>query len=496
MASQLAPASQETGHSPIKTLGALLGFVIAGIMLTLPAPEGLSADGWKVLAIMALMVIWWCTEAVPVAATALIPIVAIPLLGLGNVDEAAQGFTNEAVFLPLGGFILGIAIQRWNLHARIALATVRLVGTSPIRVVGGFMLATALVSMWISNTATAVMMLPIALSVAHFLMREGQGSEQDKKHFGICLMIGIAYAASMGGMMTLVGTGTNVLYKGFVEQQLGVTIGFGQWMLIGVPIGLTMLLAIWIGMTRFIFPTHLKQHDAIDGLIDSQVRALGPMRAPEKRTAAIFLITACLWIFGDTLNSVLSPLKLNDASVAIAAAIALFLLPSGEAKGEKLLQWQDAKEVPWGILILLAGGLSIAGFIESSGLAQWLGNHAAALGDVPVWLLIILATATIIIVTELMSNVATLTASLPIFAATATGLGTDPLAFTIPLAFAASCAFMLPISTPPNAIVFGSGLLRISEMARAGVIFNVVSLVVITLLCAWLVPLVFAPVAP
>ena len=489
-------AEPETEHSPVKTFGLLAGFAVFFFMLWAGGPADLEPKAWQVLAIMALMAIWWMTEAIPVAATALVPLVAIPFMGLGTLPEAADGFTSKAVFLPLGGFILGIGLQRWNLHQRIALYTVRLVGTEPRQVVGGFMLATALVSMWISNTATAVMMLPIAMSVSAFLMDQGKGTEKDKRNFGVCLMIGIAYAASMGGLMTLVGTSTNVMYKGFVEQQMGYTIGFGQWMLVGVPIGLSMLFVIWWGMTHVLYKTNLAQHKGVAALIDKDIKEMGRMKTPEKRMAAVFAVTACLWIFGQPIEDLLKPADVNDASIAIAAAIALFLIPSGRKKGERLLQWKDLKDLPWGILILLAGGLSIAGFIESSGLADWIGHHAMALEGIPIWLLVILATLAIIAATELMSNVATLTAFLPIVTATAVGLGTDPLAFTIPLVFAASCAFMLPISTPPNAIVFGSGYLRIRDMVRAGVTFNIIGLFVIVGLCSLLVPMIFPPVAP
>jgi sodium-dependent dicarboxylate transporter 2/3/5 len=493
---QSITAEPETEHSPFKTFGLLAGIAVFFFMLWAGGPEDLEPKAWKVLAVMALMAVWWMTEAIPVAATALVPLVAIPFLGVGTLPEAAEGFTSKAVFLPLGGFILGIGLQRWNLHQRIALHTVRFVGTEPKRVVGGFMLATALVSMWISNTATAVMMLPIALSVGAFLMEQGKGTDKDKRNFGICLMIGIAYAASMGGLMTLVGTSTNVMYKGFVEQQLDYTIGFGQWMLIGVPIGLSMLVCIWWGMTRVLYKTNLSQHKGVAGLIETQVKELGRMKTPEKRMAAVFAVTAGLWIFGQPIEDMLKPADVNDASIAIAAAIALFMLPSGGKKGERLLQWKDLKELPWGILILLAGGLSIAGFIESSGLADWVGAHAMALKDVPVWILLLLAMFALMAVNELMSNVAALTAFLPILTATAVGIGTDPLAFTIPLAFVASCSFMLPISTPPNAIVFGSGYLRIRDMVRAGVTFNILGVLIISMLCALLVPIVFPPVTP
>ncbi len=490
---KIISAEAESGHHPLKTFGLIGGGTLFALMLMMDAPDGLSQEGWQVLAVAILMALWWMTEAIPVAVTGLVPIVAIPLLGLGSIAESGQGFTTKAVFLPLGGFILGIALQRWNLHERIALQTVRLVGTSPRRVIAGFMIATAFLSMWITNTATTVMMLPIAYSVALLLINEGKGEHKDKRAFGVCLMIGIAYAASMGGMMTLVGTSTNVMFKGFMEAELGIEIGFAQWMMLAAPIALTMMALIWFGLCYVIFPCRLDPHDGVDTLIETKLKALGKMGAGEWRTLLLFASTASLWIFRKPIDAMIDGVTLNDASIAIAAAIALFLIPSGEknAPGEKLLKWSDTKEVPWGILLLLAGGITLAGFMSDTGVASWMGGKLGVLQGVPFWVLLLIITGAIILLSELMSNVATLTAFLPVIIGISVAFDQDPLLLAVPAALSATCAFMLPIATPPNAIVFGSGLLNIKDMVRAGVIYNVIALVVINLLCAVLVPMVY-----
>lgn len=490
-------AEAESAHSPLKTWGLIGGAALFALMLGSDAPEGLSKEGWNVLAVAILMGIWWMTEAIPIAATGMVPLIAFPFLGLGSITDAGKGFTSKAVFLPLGGFILGIALQRWNLHERIALLTVRLVGTSPKRVIAGFMLATAFLSMWITNTATTVMMLPIAYSVAMLLINEGDGSQKDKRAFGICLMIGIAYAASMGGMMTLVGTSTNVMFKGFMEAELGIEIGFAQWMMLAVPIALTLMALIWYGLCHIIFPCRLAQHDGVATLIHDKLAALGKMSAGEWRTLLVFAITACCWIFRKPIDAALPGISLNDASIAIAAAVALFMLPSGEGKneperkGEKLLTWADTKEVPWGILLMLGGGISLAGFMNSTGVASWMGGQLGILEGIPYWVLLLVITGAIIFLSELMSNVATLTAFLPVIIGVSLAFGQDPLLLAVPAALAASCAFMLPIATPPNAIVFGSGLLSIKDMVRAGVIYNLLALLIINALCALLIPMVY-----
>ncbi len=465
----------------IRQFGLIGGLLFFFIATQLPAPEGLDQQGWLVLVIALWMALWWMTEAVPMAVTALIPLVAFPLLDLGSLKSVGSSYAGKAIFLTLGGFIIGIALQRWNLHIRIAMQTVKRVGTEPRRVIGGFMIACAFLSMWMTNTATTVMMLPIAYSVALLLTNEGKGDDAVKKRFGTALMLGLAYSASIGGMMTLVGTSTNVMFKGYFEENYGVEIDFLDWMKVAVPIGVTMLFITWWLLTRIMFPCKMEAHDGIAKIINQKLIDLGKMSVGEKRTLFVFVLTAGLWVGKGWLEPHLGGLKLNDASIAIFGALLLFVIPADWKTGTFLLEWKDTRDVPWGILLLLGGGLAVAGAMNSFGVADWIGGKITSFSDLPIWVLILLTVTLIIFLSELMSNVATLTAFLPVIVAVAIGFGENPLLLAVPAALAASCAFMLPVATPPNAIVFGSNLLTIPQMAKSGVWLNIIG---IFLLCA------------
>lgn len=469
-------------------IGGLLFFLIASQM---SAPQELGQQGWLVLIVAIWMAIWWTTEAVPMAVTGFIPLVLFPLLDLGSLKTVASSYSSKAIFLTLGGFIIGIALQRWNLHIRIAMQTVKRVGTSPRRVIGGFMIACAFISMWITNTATTVMMLPIAYSVALLLTKESNSNEQQKKNFGTALMLGLAYSASIGGMMTLVGTSTNVMFKGYFEDNYGIEISFLDWMILAVPIGVSMLVITWWMLTHVLFPCEMEEHDGIANIINSKLDELGNMSSGEKRTLFVFLLTATLWVTKGWLEPLIGGVKLNDASIAIFGALLLFVIPADWKSGTFLLEWSDTREVPWGILLLLGGGLALAGAMNNFGVAAWLGGKVTSFSDVPIWMLILLTVTMIIFLSELMSNVATLTAFLPVIVAVAIGFGENPLLLALPAAFAASCAFMLPVATPPNAIVFGSSLLSIPQMAKAGLWLNIIAIFVLSLICYLLGAIVF-----
>ena len=467
----------------VRQIGLLGGLIFSLLALQFEPPEGLSDDGWLVLVIAIWMAIWWMTEAVPIAVTALVPLVLFPILNLGTIKSVGSSYASKAVFLTLGGFIIGLAIQRWNLHIRIAMETVKRVGTEPRSVIGGFMVASAFLSMWITNTATTVMMLPIALSVALLLEREGDGDVASKSAFGTALMLGLAYSASIGGMMTLVGTSTNVMFKGYFEQNYGLEIDFLDWMMVGVPIGIILLAIVWWMLTFVLFPCEMIGHKGIGNIIDKKLDDLGKMSSAEIRTLLVFLLTAFLWIGKSVIEPFLGEVVLNDASIAIFGAILLFVIPVDWRAGIFLLQWSDTKDVPWGILLLLGGGLALAGAMNSFGVADWIGSKITQFDDIPAWLLVLLTVMLIIFLSELMSNVATLTAFLPIIVAVAIGFGENPLLLALPAAFAASCAFMLPIATPPNAIVFGSGLLSIPQMAKTGFLLNIIAIFALTIMC-------------
>jgi solute carrier family 13 (sodium-dependent dicarboxylate transporter), member 2/3/5 len=463
------------------TTGLLLGPAVLAVALVLPAPGGMSVEAWRTAAVGLLMAIWWISEAIPIPATALVPIALFPLLGVAPVEAAASPYANPVIFLFLGGFLIAQAMQRWNLHRRIALAVISAVGTRPVPLIGGFMLAAAFLSMWVSNTATAVMMLPIGLSVVELaLRREGEPDrEPGDSNFAVALMLGIAYACSIGGLATLIGTPPNALLAGFMAETYGVQIGFGEWMLVGVPLAAVGLPVTWLVLTRWVYPVRMTEIPGGREAIAREVLALGSLSRGERMVATVFVLTAAAWIF----RPLLEPLVpgLSDAGIAIVAAVVLFLLPVNLSAGEFVLNWEWARRLPWDVLILFGGGLSLAAAISRTGLAEWIGASLSGLDVLPVIGIVLVIATVIVFLTELTSNTATAAAFLPILASLAIGLGESPLLLAVPAALAASCAFMMPVATPPNAIVYGSSFVTIPQMARAGLVLNGIFILLLSL---------------
>jgi solute carrier family 13 (sodium-dependent dicarboxylate transporter), member 2/3/5 len=450
-------------------IGLLLGPALFVLMLLLPAPAGMAEPAWTTAAVGTLMGIWWISEAIPFPATALLPIPLFPLLDIGTVAQATAPFANPIIFLFMGGFLIAIAMQRWNLHRRIALGIISAVGRRPKSIIFGFMLASAFLSMWVSNTATALMMLPIAMSIITLsknLPSTTAAEERGLKHFGIALVLSIAYACNIGGLGTLIGTPPNALLAAFVLESYGIEIGFAQWMLLGVPLVVLGIPAAYLVLTRITFPISLRELPGGADLIRDERHKLGPLTRQELSVAIVFATTAGLWMFRPLLQDYLP--GLSDAGIAIAAGLALFLIPSDLNRGEFLLNWEATAKLPWGILILFGGGLSLAAAVTRTGFDDYIGLLVIGFEAWPTVLLLAFAVLVILLLTEMTSNTATAAAFLPILAAAAIGIGENPLLFIIPAALAASCAFMLPVATPPNAIVYGSKLLTIPMMFRAG----------------------------
>jgi len=423
------------------------------------------------------MATWWLTEAVPISATALLPLLLFPIFGVAPIDDAAAPYADPLVFLFLGGFLIALAIERWNLHRRIALTILSMVGAREDMQIGGFMLATAAISMWVSNTATAVMMLPVALAI---VPRGPDGAlEPGKERFGTALMLSVAYGASIGGIATLIGTPPNALLAAFMNQNYGIQIGQLQWMLLGVPVSAVMLVLTWLTLTRLLFPIRRAELPGARAAIRQQLAEMGPVSRAEKRVAVIFGLTALAWVTRPLLQRMFPALEISDTTIALAGAVLLFLIPNGIERGRFLLTWQQAERLPWGVLLLFGGGLSLAAAVSGSGLAAWLGTQLEALEGVPPIVLVLAVTVLIVYLTELTSNLATTATFLPVAAALAATLDAPPLLLTIPTALAASFAFMLPVATPPNAIVFGSGYVTVPQMAKAGVWLNLIGIVVI-----------------
>jgi len=486
--------SAPSGYRMAQRIGLAAGAAVFLVLLMLPAPGGLPIEGWRTAAVAILMAIWWMTEALPIPATALLPIFLFPLLGVLPMAGATAPYANELIFLFMGGFMLAVAMQRWGLHRRIALGILNAVGTGPQTVVLGFLLATGFLSMWISNTAAAAMMLPIALAIGEMFRPKGV-AKGEPYNLGIALMLAVAYGATLGGVSTLIGTPPNAVLAGAASELLGIQIGFVEWMMVGIPITAVFMPIVWLLLVRVLYPTGKLEGDA--SALLSEVRgSLGPATRGEKVVATIFVLTAFSWIMRTpkTLGAITIPgittfaPGVLDSTIAIAAALALFLTPVNWKKGIFAMDWEHARTIPWGVLVLFGGGLSLARAMEQSGLATWIGGGVEGLAGIPV-IVIFAAVATLFIfLTEITSNTATATMAMPIIAGAAVGLAMDPLTLMAAAALACSMAFMLPVATPPNAIVFASDYVTIPQMAKAGFWMNVISIIIVTIAATALVP--------
>ena len=467
------------------------GVIIFIVILLIPAIPGLNESGRNMGAVAVLMAFWWVTEAIPISATALLPLVLFPVLGILDMKKTAAPYANHLIFLFMGGFLIALAIQKWNLHRRIALRTVWAIGFSQTRLLLGFMIATAFLSMWISNTATTMIMIPIGIAVINRLNTGEKQAASAITPFGTALMLGTAYSASIGGIGTLIGTPPNIVLANVLENMYDIKIGFGGWMKIGLPLVFVFLPLTWLYLSRVAFKLDTKTLPGGKSVINNELQNLGRMTGQEKLVSAVFGLTIILWLFSTPkefgtfvipgVQSIFP--QATDSTIAMFGALALFFLPAGRKSGNRrLLEWTDTKDIPWGILILFGGGLALAEGFKVTGLAQWIGTKVEFFSDSPEIIMIIAVITMIIFLTELTSNTATTAMILPILAGVAQGIGKDPLMLMVPAAIAASCAFMLPVATPPNAIVFGSGQVTIPVMARKGFAMNVMGIVLITIL--------------
>lgn len=483
------------GRSTHQTVGLILGPAIALLMLLLGAPDNLSEQGWATAAAGVLMAVWWATEAVPIAVTALLPLVVFPMLDIATIKETSAPYANKVIYLFLGGFIVAFAMQRWNLHRRIALTVLQSAGGNGRSLVGGFMLSSALISMWVMNTSTTMMLLPIAVSIITVIHKTVDTlDEKAKEDFQFSLLLGVAYGATIGGMATLVGTAPNAMFAAFMLENYGTEIDFSRWMLVGLPLSVLMLPLAWLAMTRWVFKVDFVTSDEGRRTLRQMKTDMGKISVPEIRVAIIFAVMALTWVFRPALVKLPGLSALDDSLIAMAGAIALFLFPSGDDSADNrdplLMRWKYAEQLPWGVLILFGGGLSLAGAVKENGLAEWIGGSLQAMGTLPLIMIVIIAATLIIFLTELTSNIATTATFLPVVGAIAIEAGYDPIVLAVPVTLAASCAFMLPVATPPNAIVFGSGMLTIPRMARAGLVLNLIGIVLVSTVAYYIAPLV------
>lgn len=470
-------------------IGLVLGPIVFLILLLFFKPESLSTEGRAVLASTAWIAIWWITEAIPIAVTALLPIALFPLSGGLNLSDTTSAFGHKFVFLYLGGFIIAIAIEKWNLHKRIALNIIKIIGFNLKRIILGFMLATAFLSMWISNTATSVMMLPIGVAIILQLKDNPNTPEDENLTFGKALMLAIAYSASIGGIATLIGTPPNLVLAGVVLDIYNYEITFLQWFMFGFPISIILLFICWKYLTEVAFTFEKREFTDGKAEVNRQLKALGSISYEEKLVAFIFGLTAFFWITRSFLFKNILP-ALDDTIIAISFAIVLFLLPS-KKQGTKLMNWDDAVKIPWGIILLFGGGMALAKGFETTGLAKWIGEQMTTFAGVTTIILLLLLIAAVNFLTEITSNLATTAMLLPVLAPMAISVDIHPFILMVGAAVAASCAFMLPVATPPNAVVFGSGYLRIPDMVKKGFVMNLVSIILLTLFVYFVLPLLW-----
>ena len=474
----------------VKNFGLILGPALFLIILLWFHPEELSKEANAILASTIWIAVWWITEAVPIAITSLLPVVLFPLTGGMELAETTASFGHRYIFLYIGGFILAIAIERWNLHKRIALNIIQLIGTNVKNVILGFMVATAFLSMWISNTAASVMMLPIGMSIISQLMDNPKTVENENQNFGKALMLAIAYSASIGGMATLIGTPPNLVLATIVQETYGIEITFSKWFMFGLPISLILLAICWKYLTEIAFTFKQKKFPGGRNEINKQLKSLGKLSYEEKMVLLIFVGTAFAWITRSFLLQKLIP-NLDDTIIAVIAGILLFILPASKSKNRKLINWEEAVKLPWGILLLFGGGLALAQGFKTSGLAEWIGGQLTLLEGASIFILLLFLIALVNFLTEITSNLATTAMILPILAPLSLVLDVNPFILMVGATVAASCAFMLPVATPPNAVVFGSGYLRIPDMAKTGVWMNLFSIIFLTIMVYFLLPILW-----
>lgn len=473
-----------------RKIGFLSGPILCIILLVIPFTI-VTPEIDRVIAIAAWMIIWWITEAVSISVTALIPLALFPLLGIGDIKSVASNYANPIVYLFFGGFVIALALEKVQLHKRIALSILKITGTKANGIVLGFMIATALMSMWISNTASTVVMLPIAVSVIQLLIDDADGFTKNDKNFALSIMLGIAFAANIGGMATLIGTPPNSVMLAFLNENYKIDIGFFQWMQMGVPFAIVMLTITYFCITRIFFPNRLGKIGGSGAIIQNELKKLGKMSRGENIVLVIFLCTAIAWILRSYLNTLLPNISLTDTTISVIAALAMFTIPLDLRKGTFPLDWKDTARLPWGILILFGGGLALASGLKDAGFIAMIGDYISGQTDWSMWVVTAVLIFLMLFMTELMSNVALVTILIPLVIGIAIGMDVPILQMVIPVTLAASCAFMLPMATPPNAIVFASGHVRVDQMARVGIVLNLISVALLFAVAYWIVPLLF-----
>lgn len=472
-----------------KKIGLLLGPIFFFLLTNLPTAL-ISEKADAVIAVALWMVIWWITEAVSISVTALLPLILFPTLGIMPINQVGANYGSPIIFLFFGGFVMALALEKVNLHKRIALNIIKITGTTPNKVILGFMIATASLSMWISNTASTVVMLPIALSVIGLLVNDADGFTKDDRNFALNVMLGIAFSANAGGIATVIGTPPNSILIGLLENEYQIEISFLKWMVIGLPFSIIMVAISYLVLVKWLFPNKQLKFTGSKQIIQEELQKLGPTSGREKMVLIIFGITVFLWIFRTLINSIFPQLGLSDTIVSMLAAIALFSVPFNLKNGDFILRWKDTEKLAWGILVLFGGGLALAEGMSTSGIVDMVAN-AIQNSEISILFTVTLLVILMLFMTELMSNVALVAVLAPVVAGIAIGLNIPVLYLLIPVTMASSCAFMLPMATPPNAIVFASGYVKVYQMARIGILLNLISVALLVLMYQFVIPLIF-----
>lgn len=471
--------------------------LIAGVLICLffffANPLGLDPKAKLVLSLAALMIIWWVLDAMPLPVVALMPLVLYPLLNVNSIKETSKAYSDSVIYLFMGGFFLGMAIEKWNLHKRIALSIIKFTGTNGNNIILGFILSTGFISMWLSNTATTMMMFPIASSVILVISKHAP-ADSNIKNFSLTLMLALAYASNFGGIATIIGTPPNVAYVRHLNDHYKHGVDFAKWMLVCMPLAIILMFMLYLVMVKWLYPNHLTHSMEGRNFIHAELKSMGKLSRQEKRVLAVFCSTAFLWITKDLINASQQLFQLDDSIIALLGAISLFIVPSGRTKEEpeeRLLEWGDTKNMAWGILLLFGGGIAMAKSLEEAKLIENLGQYIAGFATDNILLLIFIVTLISVFLSEVMSNIAQVIVMAPVISAVADALHINPLLLGIPMTLGASCASMLPMGTPPNAIVFASGHIKLKQMLKTGFILNIICVVLITLFCWLLLPVVF-----
>ncbi|GAA4963516.1 DASS family sodium-coupled anion symporter [Algibacter aquimarinus] len=478
-----------TKHPSSKKIGLFLGPLLF-IILQIFSIEIISKEADTVIATALWMVLWWITEAVSISVTALLPLLLFPLFKVMPIADVGANYGSPIVFLFFGGFVLALALEKVNLHKRIALNIIKKTGTTPNKVILGFMIATAFMSMWISNTASTVVMLPIAISVIKLLIDDEDGFSKKDQNFALSVMLGIAFSANAGGIATVIGTPPNSVLIGLLENEYSIEVSFFKWMLMGVPFSIILITIIYFVLVKWMFPNRGLVFNTSKNVINDELEKLGKMSGKEKQVLITFSVIVFLWVFRSLINSIIPSLGLTDTMISILGALALFTIPFNIKTGDFILKWNDTEKLAWGILILFGGGLALAKGMSSTGIVDLVATGISN-SNISILIMATLLIILMLFMTELMSNVALTAVLVPVVAGIAIGLEVPILHLLIPVTIASSCAFMLPMATPPNAIVFASGYVKVSQMAKVGIVINLIAVALLVLLFKFFLPLIF-----